>query len=163
MTGREVFIPGEPVAKARPRVTISKYTNKPHAFTPKKTEQAERAIRNAWIAKHGRDPVTGPLSIRITFLYEVPKSWPKWKRDQAERYTLPKITRPDTDNLVKTVMDALNGIAYKDDSVVYEILARKKYAPAGENGTQVIIMSFDDEQDAEGRDLYWMKERKVEE
>lgn len=158
MTSKRLFIPGEPVAKARPRVTRSG-----HAYTPKKTELAERAIRNAWIEKYSEEQMSGPLKVHITFLYEVPKSWPKWKREQAERYTLPKITKPDTDNLVKTVMDALNGIAYKDDSVVYEILARKKYAPAWANGTQIVIMSFDDGQDKEGRDWYWMKERKVEE
>lgn len=39
------------------------------------------------------------------------------KRIERERDT----TKPDIDNVLKAVLDALNGVAYKDDSQVVEV------------------------------------------
>ena len=36
--------------------------------------------------------------------------------------------KPDIDNIIKAVLDALNGIAYKDDTQVVQVMAQKKYA-----------------------------------
>lgn len=156
MTSKELFIPGVPVAKARPRVMRNGY-----AYTPKKTEDAEKTIRAAWNRKYGEETLRGPLKVSITFFYKAPKSWPKWKQRQVERYQLPKVSKPDTDNLAKTVLDALNGVAYKDDSAVCEMFARKMYTHDGAAGTQVVIASkYDSEQDADGNRWYWMKEGK---
>ena len=38
--------------------------------------------------------------------------------------------RPDLDNLIKSVLDALNGVAYKDDCQIVTMLSRKNYAEA---------------------------------
>lgn len=35
--------------------------------------------------------------------------------------------KPDIDNVIKIILDALNGIAYKDDCQVVEVIAVKKY------------------------------------
>lgn len=36
--------------------------------------------------------------------------------------------KPDCDNIVKIICDALNGIAYKDDAQITLVQIRKKYA-----------------------------------
>ena len=36
--------------------------------------------------------------------------------------------KPDIDNVLKVVLDALNGVAYKDDSRVVAVSARKVYS-----------------------------------
>jgi Holliday junction resolvase RusA-like endonuclease len=53
----------------------------------------------------------------------MPKSAPKKDR---ERGIVPKLTKPDIDNVVKIVCDGLNGVAWIDDSRVWKISAEKK-------------------------------------
>lgn len=145
---KDLFVPGVPVAKARPRMT-----RKGHTYTPKKTEDAERMIRNAWVESNGENPVSYPLKVEIKFVYEIPKSWPKWKRAQVGS-GLPKVSRPDTDNLVKTVLDALNSVAYEDDSFIYNMTATKIYSDTEEAGTYVRMYPWDGEKKDEHA-WYW--------
>jgi Holliday junction resolvase RusA-like endonuclease len=42
-----------------------------------------------------------------------------------------KITKPDVDNLAKAILDALNGVAYEDDSQVYSLEVQKWYVGVG--------------------------------
>ena len=35
--------------------------------------------------------------------------------------------RPDVDNLQKSVMDALNGVLWEDDAIVFAVVAQKHY------------------------------------
>lgn len=65
-----------------------------------------------------------PVYMKIDFFFEIPKSWTKKKKEGAKWHT----SKPDVDNLCKGVMDALNGIAYKDDTQVCYIQAQKQYA-----------------------------------
>ena len=51
-----------------------------------------------------------------------------------EEYPLKK---PDVDNVAKIILDALNGIAYRDDKQVVELYVKKSYA--GESGVGVTI------------------------
>ena len=152
---RGLWVEGEPVAKGRPRMTRSG-----HAYTPKRTERAEAAIRKAWIEEYGVDPVDVPVAVKIRFKYPTPKSWPMWKREQAGIYSLPKMSKPDIDNLVKTVMDALNGIAYKDDAQIYQIRATKEYTLESKASTYITISAINSEKDGKGRELYWRSGRK---
>lgn len=117
-----LHIHGAPVAKARPRV------GKFGTYTPKKTEQAGKLI--AWMAKKemvGKSPLDGALVMAIDFYLPIPASWPDKKRSDAHLGLILPISRPDVDNYIKQVMDALNGIAYADDSQIVEITARKFY------------------------------------
>lgn len=110
-----------PVAKARPRIAL--HGGRAHAYTPRKTEEAEWRIRNEWIDEHGREPMVGPLSLEVVAFVPMPKSIPMKRRSTA----LPT-TRPDGDNYLKTVLDALNQVAWPDDSVVVDMRVRKRYA-----------------------------------
>lgn len=63
-------------------------------------------------------PIAGPISITMAFRYERPKSV---KRDEP---TVP----PDLDKQIRSILDALTGIAYADDSQVTQIQASKAYS-----------------------------------
>ena len=66
----------------------------------------------------------GPVIIDLEFNFKKPKSWSKKKKAEADWHT----SKPDMDNLEKSVLDALNGIAYKDDSQVCKVTKEKKWA-----------------------------------
>ena len=112
----------DPVAKARPRVTMAH--GHARAYTPAKTQNAEWRIRTAFLERFpGHQPMTGPLELHVTARIKMPASMPKKQRDTA----LP-VTRPDCDNYLKTVLDALNGVAFADDSQVVFASISKRYA-----------------------------------
>lgn len=124
---------GLPKGKARPRVTRTG-----HAYTPAATVAWENTIRlQAIHAMRGIDIPDGNLIVRMTFFFQPPKSYAKKRRELLMNEGRPMPHKPDIDNLVKAVLDACNGIAYKDDAAVVEIDARKRYGE--EDGVQVTI------------------------
>lgn len=122
---------GEPIGKGRPRVTArgGKFA---HAYTPKRTKEFEDAIRFEFMANNcEKTPVYGkgtPLQARMTFAFSVPKSYSKKKRTACLTGQLTHTAKPDTDNIVKSVLDALTEAAFADDSQVIKIYAEKIYA-----------------------------------
>ena len=121
-----ITVPGIPVPKARPRVN-----HKTGAiYTPKKSKDYEAKIK-AEAQKEIKEPLRGPISMRIYFRFPKPK---KYKGDSGW-YDL----RQDIDNLVKSVMDALNGIAYKDDKQVTDLAAVKAWIDDSEPVTDIYI------------------------
>ncbi|MDD6796479.1 MAG: RusA family crossover junction endodeoxyribonuclease, partial [Clostridiaceae bacterium] len=69
----------------------------------------------------------GNIRATITAYYKIPKSYTK-KRVQAikEGLEYPQ-KKPDIDNCIKVILDALNGIAYEDDKQVVQVIAVKKW------------------------------------
>lgn len=122
---------GEPIGKGRPRVT-ARQGKFAHAYTPKKTKDYEDAIRFEFIASNcEKMPVyekDTPLQARMTFAFSVPKSYPKKKREACLKGEASHTKRPDTDNLIKSVLDALVGAAFEDDASVVKVVAEKIYA-----------------------------------
>lgn len=121
-----LFVAGEPVAKARPRVKT--FNGRTWAYTPRKTEVAEKAIRTMAKIEMGlRAPTDGPVRITYTAILPIPASWSRVKREAAASGRLLPTGKPDTENLLKTPMDALTGVAYRDDAQVVSIVAAKRY------------------------------------
>ena len=119
----EFFIPGDPVAKARPKFAVR--NGFARAYTPKKSSEYENIV-SLYGRKAIQEPLNGPIALDILFCMPIPASTPK-KRLQSI-VASPHIKRPDTDNLIKQICDGLNGIAWCDDSQVWSISARKIYS-----------------------------------
>ena len=125
------FVPLEkPIGKARPRFTR---TGRP--YTPKATHDAEKLIRLAYQEAVLRERIDQPridrpkrVSVTITAIYPIPKSWPKYMRVAAAAGQIVPAVKPDIDNVIKLVLDALNGFAYEDDSQVSAVQGEKLYA-----------------------------------
>lgn len=134
MISHMVYVPGQPVAKARPRVTMR--GGKPRAYTPKKTADFEELIRSSWGTLPAMD---GPIKLIIKLELQIPQSWSKKKKAQALAGEIRPLARPDIDNYAKSVMDSLNGLGYADDSQVVELVVSKEYAE--EPGTLITVQS----------------------
>lgn len=110
-------IPGDPVAKGRARATMVQ--GRARMYTPDKTASYEG--KAAYLAKQamaGADPLTGPVALTIRAVFAIPASWTK-KRLAAHDIKPELVTKkPDADNIVKIVSDALNGVCWVDDSQV---------------------------------------------
>jgi Holliday junction resolvase RusA-like endonuclease len=93
-----------------------------HFFTPKRTREYERQIREAAEVFVQRAPVDFPIALEVSIFHKVPKSW---HADQIMWALEGKIfpSRGDLDNKVKAISDALNGIVFVDDVQVVRLNA----------------------------------------
>lgn len=120
-----LVVPGTPVPKGRPR-----FARSGHAYTPEATRRAEAAIRALYAQQCGVPdrPDERPVAVAVTAYMPIPKSMPKRLRTLAEEERLEHRVRPDADNLLKLVTDALNGLAWRDDGQIYSAQVRKTYS-----------------------------------
>ena len=131
----EFSIPGTPVPKGRPRHTMRGIT-----YTPSKTRESEEDFIS--LAKDHAPPgipPDHPVRLRVEFYFPIPKSKPKWKKHIMEGDVWQHTSRPDIDNLLKMVMDAMTKLGFwKDDSFVYSITTEKYYSSRPRTDVEVI-------------------------
>jgi len=119
-----IIITGQITGKARPRLN----GNTGKVYTQRETKRYEDLI--AWCYKTQRGEFFYDLPVKATILaeYAIPKGTPKAKREAMLAQSILPTKKPDIDNIEKIVLDALNGIAYKDDKQVVKTDCIKKYA-----------------------------------
>lgn len=120
MTAITLTIPGKPYAKKRPR--FSRASGR--AYDPAENAKAEASIGTI-AAQHFPVALTGPVKVDVVAIFACPASWSKKKR--AELLHRPHCQKPDGDNLLKAVKDALNRIAWADDGQVHDARVRKSW------------------------------------
>ena len=132
-------VPGRPVPKARPRVT------RHGTYTPESTRSYERAVLVSWKSQSGqRFPDGTPLAVYVAAHFPIPASAPKKRRATLEGAPHTQ-HRGDLDNVVKSVLDALNGFAFADDSAVCCIRAFKDYR--ADPCTEVTILPYHEKEE----------------
>lgn len=127
------FVEGEPRGKGRPR-----FMRSGHTYTDDKTREYERQVRHAALEVIGLDTFEGPVSVEIRAFMGVPKSASKTKAGEMIMGFLKPTKKPDIDNIVKIVMDGMNGIVYEDDAQVTSLTVRKRWRTSP--GVEVVIM-----------------------
>lgn len=113
-------IPGRPYGKKRPR--FSRKSGR--AYDPAGNAETEDAIGSIALP-HFPYPLEGPVALHIIAGFSPAASWSKKRK--AVSLGQPHTQKPDCDNLGKTVMDALNRIAWADDSQVAEVSVTKRW------------------------------------
>ena len=114
---------GEPVGKARAR-TVQGKSGFIHSYTPAKSRKYEDLIRYEAQRHAGAGLLMGALMVKI-WAFRSPTKVSQKKRVDMLEGTIRPISRPDTDNYAKSVLDALNGILFKDDSQVVALEVQK--------------------------------------
>ena len=109
---------GNPVPKARAR-TVRLKNGFTTTYTPKKTEQWEDMIRLQILKHRPEKLLDSAIALKAVFVLQRPKSIPK-KRKYPE-------TKPDLDNLLKSLTDAMEGIIYTNDSRIVKKEVEKVY------------------------------------
>lgn len=118
-----ITIPGQPQGKGRAKVSTR--GGFARAYTPEKTAAYENLIKLAY----GSNPkLEGSIAVTILAYYIIPKSFNKSKQDLAISGKIRPTTKPDADNIAKVVCDALNKIAYNDDSQIVSLSVMKSYS-----------------------------------
>ncbi len=117
---------GEPVAQGRPRAsTVSGHVR---LYDPAKSRDYKDYVRLAAAEHAPPNLLAGPLAVIVTAYRSIPKSFSKKKAAAAEAGEIYPVSKPDADNYLKGVKDALKGVMWVDDSQVVDAYARKRYS-----------------------------------
>lgn len=114
---------GSPKGKGRPR-----FTKNGHVYTPAETAQYETLVGMSYRNSARGYKFTSPVRVTIRAYHRPPKGKSKKVvEDMMNNHILPT-KKPDADNVAKIVLDALNKVAWEDDTQVVEMMVIKRYA-----------------------------------
>lgn len=114
------FVSGTPLAQGRPR--FRRAGNFVQTYDPATSKSWKESVRwqcIEYMQKEGKGMIDGAIEASLAFLLPRPKSLPKKVKHH--------IKKPDMDNLEKSIFDALEGIAYRNDSQIYKKSTMKMY------------------------------------
>lgn len=121
----EFEVPGKIIGKGRPR--LNTYTG--CVYTPTRTKDYENLVIQYFMLKYPRHiPFEGRVSVEITANFEIPKSVKKSDKELMLENKINPLKKPDIDNIVKIILDAMNECAFKDDTQITKLIVEKKYA-----------------------------------
>jgi Holliday junction resolvase RusA-like endonuclease len=130
-----IRIPGEMRGKGRPR--FARIGPHVRAFTDAKTVSMENWVKACAVQAWRRPPLQGPVEIRLEIGVAVPASWSQKKRREALEGALLPTGKPDLDNALKLIADALNGIVWADDKQITKATIVRRYVEAPETALTV--------------------------
>lgn len=123
----EFFVPGVPVGKGRPRA--ARCGAGVVMFTPEKTANYSALVADhARVAMAARPLLTGPLEACLDMQFPIPVSWSKAHKAAALAGTELPTSKPDVDNVAKAILDACNGVVFRDDAQVVVLVATKRFS-----------------------------------
>ena len=121
----EFEVPGKIIGKGRPR--LNTYTGS--VYTPTRTKDYEELVQQYFLLKYPTfRPFEGRVKVDISAFFEIPKSTKKADRELMLQNRINPTKKPDIDNIVKIVLDAMNGVAFKDDIQITRLNVEKVYS-----------------------------------
>ena len=114
-------VPGQPIAKGRPR--MAKRGRFVKVYTPKKTLLYERSV--GMMAPGPMLAAGVPILVEARMIFSRPQRLMRRKDPDG---LIPHTVKPDGDNVMKTILDGLNGVAFADDAQAFGGSWRKYYA-----------------------------------
>lgn len=122
MTNIFLKIKGDPVAKKRPRFCVRAGFARAYDIQGVHYYIFQSQVKEQYC----HEPINIPISIKLKYFMPMPKSWSKKRKLEKESQV--HDTKSDLDNLIKFSLDAMNGLVYRDDALIYEIYAIKIYS-----------------------------------
>lgn len=121
----EFEVPGKITGKARPRVN----TITGRAYTPSNTKDYEMLIKQYFKVKYPHyETLEGRIKVEIIAYFAIPKATNKSQQKEMIENNISPTKKPDIDNIIKIILDALNKMAFKDDSQITKLEIEKVYA-----------------------------------
>ena len=117
-----IQINGEPIPLQRARASKNRFYDPQYTAKKNFASEVQRVLLEY---VEGFEPFATPIKVAFDFALPIPKSWSKKK--QHESIGKPHIGKKDLSNYIKFVEDALNGIVWHDDCIIWQISATKYY------------------------------------
>ena len=121
----EFEVPGKIIGKGRPK--LNSYTG--NVYTPARTKDYETLIEQYFLLKYPRfKMLEGRIKICMIAYFSIPKATKKSMLEDMLENKISPTKKPDIDNIIKIVLDAMNRFAFKDDIQITKLDVEKKYA-----------------------------------
>lgn len=121
-----ITIEGVPVPQLRPRAT--RIGNSIRMYDPKKISDYKQSVKLQAKSQWLQEPLEGALQVEMDIYRQIPKSTSKRRHKLKNERIIRPIVKPDVDNYTKGILDALNGVIWKDDSQIVTLIANKYYS-----------------------------------
>lgn len=115
----KITVYGEPVAQGRPK--FARRGNFVTAYEPKKSRTFKSLVSEMAQLKKPEKLIESAVNMSVKIYRGVPKSWSGKKTTAALAGTIRPTGRPDLDNYIKLVSDAINAVILRDDSQVVSL------------------------------------------
>ena len=133
----EFEVPGKVTGKGRPRV--NSYTG--IVYTPTITKDYECLVQQYFLLKYPKyEMLEGRLQVNIIAYLNIPKTTKKIDINNMLDNKISPTKKPDIDNIVKIILDAMNKFAFKDDTQITKLCIEKRYG--NEEKVQVKIEQY---------------------
>ena len=133
----EFEVPGKIVGKGRPR--LNTYTGS--VYTPTRTKDYETLVEQYFLLKYPKfKTLEGRINISMIAYFSIPKTTKKSEIEQMLSNKISPTKKPDIDNIIKIILDAMNKFAFKDDIQITKLEIEKKYGL--EEKIQIIIEEY---------------------
>lgn len=121
-----VIIEGGPVGKGRPKATT--IGGGARMYTPAKTKNYEAMVKaEAQKSMGDQQPFAVPCLVEMRIVLGVPASYSKKKREGCLAGDILPTKKPDSDNVIKAIFDAFNGVVWTDDVLATDLIVRKRF------------------------------------
>ena len=131
---------GEPKGKGRPRFrSRGKFVQ---TYTDEATATYENLVKLSYINSGCENYLNGEqLNCSIAVFQSIPKSTSKKKKIEMLEGKIRPTKKPDIDNIIKSIFDALNKVAFNDDTQIISLQCYKFYS--NEPRVEVSIDTYD--------------------
>lgn len=130
----KITIPGDPIPKARARVTRKGFAYDPqHSLKKKTIKFLQQSVRDFYEKAENRQEgyrlsIGEAFNVDWHFYMPIPKSFNQSKKNASNWGMHDHMSKPDLSNMVKFYEDCANGILWKDDSQIVHCYLSKKYS-----------------------------------
>lgn len=134
---------GDPVGQGRPRFTTIGGHVKAYDTKESRNEKAvvRLAAQQAMEKQSWTFPSSDmPIKVEIISYRKAPKSAQRWFNEAGLHGDIVPLTKPDTDNISKLYLDAMNSVVYPDDKQVYDLRICKAYSE--QPRTEVVVTGY---------------------
>lgn len=120
-----IVLPIEPVPQGRPRFARTRFGVSTR--DPTKSRDYKQAVAAYTRQQYTGPPLTGPLTLEVTFYRPIQKVGSKRLRAQKEAGQVLPTVKPDLDNYYKAVTDGMKSIVWVDDNQITDVAMHKRY------------------------------------
>lgn len=118
---------GTPQAQGRPRSGKTP-SGDVVMYDPTNSKEYKRYVGLIASQHRPKELIDSAVSLTVKVFLPIPRSWSKKKQNKADSGEVKPTSKPDIDNLSKSIMDSLSGIIWVDDKQVVNMVVEKRYS-----------------------------------